>query len=151
VTDAIGTTNTIEAVWVKDIVDLIWEAQRLRRLKASLLMAARKQAVTRLLEGDRGFLTLSLKDSHSGLVSQWLAGDRAAEKRLSSLLAERGLTLDSVMAEALTKQIRHVMRIDQMIASADARRNKTLSEIERRREAIARRLRAVSADITDVA
>jgi hypothetical protein len=43
---------------VRNIVDLIWESQRLRRLKASLL------------EGDRGFPTLSPKDSHSGLAIQ---------------------------------------------------------------------------------
>ena len=67
------------------------------------------------------------------------------------MLAERGLTLDAVMAEALMKQLRPIERIDQMIASTDARRNKTLTEIERRREAIARRLRTVSAEITDVA
>src|SRR4051794_40678372 len=46
VTSAVAPADVIEAVWVKDIVDLIWESQRLRRLKASLLMAARKQAAT---------------------------------------------------------------------------------------------------------
>ena len=64
---------------------------------------------------------------------------------------ERGLTLDSIMAQALSDQLRQVERIDHMIASADARRNRVLAEIERRREAIARRLRAVSADVMDIA
>lgn len=43
-----------------------------------------------------------------------------------------------------------VDQIDQMIASADASRNKALCEIEPRREAIARRLRTASAEITDM-
>jgi hypothetical protein len=43
-----------------------------------------------------------------------------------------------------------VERINQMIASADARRNKALCEIEPHREAIARRLRTASAEITDL-
>jgi hypothetical protein len=40
VTGAVGPTDVIEAVWVRDIVDLIWEVQRRRRLKVSLLMLA---------------------------------------------------------------------------------------------------------------
>jgi hypothetical protein len=43
VTSAVAPVDMIEAVWVKHIVDLIWEAQRLRRLKpASLWWAAPK-------------------------------------------------------------------------------------------------------------
>jgi len=70
---------------------------------------------------------------------------------IRSLLAERGLNLDSIMAQALSDQLRQVERIDHMIASADARRNRVLAEVERRREAIARRLRAVSSDVMDIA
>jgi hypothetical protein len=55
------------------------------------------------------------------------------------------------MAEALTKQLGPIDGIDQIIASADTGRNKTLTESERRREAIARCLRTVSVEITDVA
>jgi hypothetical protein len=54
------------------------------------------------------------------------------------------------MAQALSDQLRQVERIDHVIASADARRNRVLAEVERRREAIARRLRAVSADVMDI-
>jgi hypothetical protein len=55
------------------------------------------------------------------------------------------------MTESLTQQLRRIERIDQLIASADACRNKTLTENARRREAVARRLRTMSADLRDVA
>jgi hypothetical protein len=120
VTAAVRPTDVIEAMWVKDIVDLVWESQRLRRLKASLLMVARKEALLRLLKVDEGFVSFTMGDSHSTLADRWLAGDKAAGKKLDGLLAERGLTLDSIMAQALSDQLRQVERIDHMIASADA-------------------------------
>ncbi len=40
--------------------------------------------------------------------------------------------------------------MDRMIASADARRHKVLAKIERRRDAVARRLRTACEDIIDV-
>jgi hypothetical protein len=154
VTRAVAPADVIEAVWVKDIVDLIWEAQRLRRLKASLLMAARKQAVIHLLQANHaklGLLAFGKGDRHSDTVSRWLAGDTAADRTIRSLLAESGLDLDSVMAQALANHLRRVERIDQMIVSAEARRHKVLAEIERRREALARRLRTASDTVIAVA
>ncbi|MFC4172936.1 hypothetical protein ACFOYU_12840 [Microvirga sp. GCM10011540] len=148
VTAAVAPTDIVEAVWVKDVVDLIWEAQRLRRLRASLLMLARKEAVLWLL-GPQHLRTRN--EAHVSLVEGWLAGDRAASQRLESLLAEHGLDLESIMAQALASRLRQVERIDQMIASADARRARVLVELERRREALARRLRMASAGITEIA
>jgi hypothetical protein len=154
VTRAVAPADVIEAVWVKDIVDLIWEAQRLRRLKASLLMAARKQAVIHLLQANHaklGPLAFGKGDRYSDTVNRWLAGDTAAERTIRSLLAECGLELESVMAQALANHLRRVERIDQMIVSAEARRHKVLAEIERRREALARRLRTASDTVIAVA
>jgi hypothetical protein len=153
VTSAVAPADVIEAVWVKDIVDLIWESQRLRRLKASLLMAARKQAVIRLLQSNHtklGPLSFGRGDRNLETVCQWLAGDKAADGKVKGLLAECGLDLESVMAQALADHLRRVERIDQMIVSADTRRHKVLAEIERHRDALARRLRTASEDVIDV-
>lgn len=150
VTHAVGPTNVIEAVWVKDIVDLVWESQRLRYLKASLLIIARKAALVRLLRLNDRVMDTRVDTEHSALAIRWLSGDNAAWKMLTTALAEQGRDLESIMAQALSDKIRDIEQIDCMIASADARRTKVLTEIERRREAVARRLRAAAADITDV-
>ena len=116
-------------------------------------MAARKQAVIHLLQANHaklGPLAFRSGDRNSETVSQWLAGDEAADRTIRSLLAECGLDLESVMAQALANHLRRVERIDQMIVSADARRHKVLAEIERRRDALARRLRTASEDVLDV-
>ena len=45
----VAPADSLEDIWVRDIVDLVWEARRLRRLKANLLLAARHEGLARLL------------------------------------------------------------------------------------------------------
>src|SRR3954447_10584571 len=42
---AVAPKDVIEWLWVKDIVDLLWEAQRLRRMRVALLTGARRRAL----------------------------------------------------------------------------------------------------------
>ena len=42
-------TDLIEQAWVRDVVDLIWEALRLRRLKAALMTACADEGLAELL------------------------------------------------------------------------------------------------------
>jgi hypothetical protein len=151
VTSAVAPADVIEAMWVKDIVDLMWESQRLRRLKASLLMVARKKAIdhlSELAEGRMGGMPTGFFSGFgSGEPKKFVQSMEEAERKLM----KNGLDMNSIMAQALSDRLGDVERIDRMIASADARRNKVLAEIDRRREALARRLRAVSTDVTDLA
>jgi hypothetical protein len=84
------------------------------------------------------------------LVNAYAAGDPAAVVEVDRVLLECGLNADSLMAQALAKRLDDVERLDRMIAGADARRNKALSELERRRDSFARRLRVTAGEITDV-
>ena len=49
------------------------------------------------------------------------------------MLKKAGLTMDDVMAEAFAKEIDSFERFDRMLASAEARRNNALREIDRHR------------------
>jgi hypothetical protein len=49
VTAAVAPTDVIEEFWVRDVVELLWEAMRLRRLKASLLRSSAIKGVEQLL------------------------------------------------------------------------------------------------------
>jgi len=66
-----------------------------------------------------------------------------------NFLNERGLTLDAITAETLSKKLDDVERIDRMIANAEARRHVVLREIDRHRAAVAARLRAVAEAIEE--
>ena len=153
VTRAVKPTDTIETLWVKDVVDLMWEAQRYRRVKAGLLMQVGRQALTEHLtkvkgaghvEGVRRFTVAEL-------VTAYVEGDSIAVEEVTRILRSRGLDTDMLMAQVLTERLEHIERIDRLIASADARRNRALSEIDRRRDAFARRLRVAANDVIPVA
>jgi len=150
VTAAVAPTDAVDDVWVKDITDLTWEAERGKRLKASLLMAARKKALDRLIAETYGPYLQSAEPLKSAYTNAWLQGQPAAVEKFNRLLAERGLDLNSVMALALSASLSDIERIDRMIASAEARRNRILLEIERRREAKARQQRTIADDVTAV-
>ena len=41
--------DIFEEIWVRDVVDLVWWAQRLRRLKDNLLVATTQEAITAVM------------------------------------------------------------------------------------------------------
>lgn len=153
VTTAVRPTDIIETLWVKDVVDLMWEAQRYRRFKAGLLMQTGRQALTNHLAKakDAGQVDGVRLFTVSELVTAFIEGDSIAVAEVARILRSRGLDTDMLMAQALAERLEEVERIDRLIASADARRNRILSEIDRRRDSFARRLRSAAHDVIDVA
>jgi hypothetical protein len=151
-TASVKPTDTIDALWIKDIVDLVWEGQRLRRLKASLLMKAGRQALRSLLAKtkDAGQVNGVRVFSIPELISAYTAREAAAVTEVDMILRRHGLDIDTLMAQALAEKLDDLERIDRLIAGADARRNRALNELERRRDSIARRLRLAAQDVTDV-
>ena len=94
----------IEEILARDAIDLSWEILRYRRLKAGLLRMASSAAVRRVAERfsfearqQIGWLGAS--------ADKWTDGDAAARKRFEKLLETAGLSMDDVMAEALSKTI----------------------------------------------
>jgi hypothetical protein len=139
--------DIIETLWVKDIVDLRWETMRLRRLQASLLMSAARIILANLLRTENaglidGVQVFTVPD----LLNAFMAGDDKAVAEVERVLARRGQDMDAIMAQALVEKLDQISAIDRMVTGADGRRNKVLQEIDRRRDAFARRLRAAAAN-----
>ncbi|AWN41152.1 HNH endonuclease [Methylobacterium durans] len=141
--------DTIEWLWVKDVVDLLWEAQRLRRLRTVLLRTARRQGLSYLLDlyGEPEQDTFQMKRDE--LVRGWSSGKREAVRQVAALLAKHGLTDEAISAQALSGKLDDLDRIERMIANADGRRNGVLREIDRRRSALGARLRAASDQVIE--
>jgi hypothetical protein len=115
--------DILEEIWVRDVVDLVWDAFRLRRLKAHLLKSAAHEGMAQLL----------------GPLLDWnLTGQTST-----------GIDMNSVMARTLALKIHEVERIDRMTMAAEARRNAVLREIERHRASFARSLRRTVEDVEE--
>lgn len=67
------------------------------------------------------------------LAEAWAARENDAIKEVDELLASAGLTMDAVRAQTLSNNLEVIERIDRMIASAEARRNASLRELDRHR------------------
>jgi hypothetical protein len=130
VASAVRPNSIIEDIWVRDVVDLVWEVWRLRRLKAHLMRVSAFQGLAELLAPFLG------PSDAEDLAKDWAALRPKARKRVDSILASTGLTIDSVMAQTLSLKLNVIETIDHMVATAEARRNSILREIDRHRETL---------------
>jgi hypothetical protein len=144
---AVRPRDVVEETWVRDVVDLLWEAARLRRLKAALMTACADQGMQKLLEG------LNVRETYA-LARRWAARELAAVGQVDAILAAAGLGMEHVMARTLRQTIAEVTQIDRMIASVEMRRAATMREISHYREHFAAQLRGAmraAEKITDAA
>jgi hypothetical protein len=136
-------SDSLEEVWIGDIVDLVWEAFRLRRAKANTL--------TRQIERE---IRAALKPEYSDadeMVRAWAAGEENAEADVNEALAEVGSSMDTVMVEAMSERMGELERLDRMLVSAEARRSAALRELDHHRGPLARKLRRAIAEVEEVA
>jgi hypothetical protein len=145
VTGTVRPRDVLEEAWVRDVVDLLWEAVRLRRFKAALMTACADEGLQKLLTG------LDVRGSTYELARRWAARALDAVGQVDAVLNGAGLGIEHVMARTLRQTIGEVERIDRMIASAEARRATTLREIERYRRPFGAAVRraAQEADVED--
>lgn len=155
----IGPKDVVDAIYVKDIVDLIWEAQRLRRWRRLILRQARFDAANSLIvplieaqsDGMYSFTRPSeAKHKATHTVAGWMQGQPESISEFKWLLQARGLTPEDVMAAAFRVALPEIERIDRMAAAADTRRDGLLREIERKRAALGQQLRAASEEVLDL-
>ena len=134
--------DIIEEFWVRDVVDLVWEALRLRRLKASLMTGTARKALAKVLR------SISHPDPEEAAAT-WETRDAGAVELVESWLKESGFSMDVVMAQALRMRLDDIERIDRMITSAEMRRHAVLREVDRHRAALAEGLRRAAQNVQD--
>jgi len=134
VTKTIKPADIIEEMWVRDLVDLVWEVLRLRRLKASLFAGRAYQGVEKAL--------FAMGADHVFELSRgWAAREPEAVATVEQALARAGFSADTVMAFTLSDRIDEIERIERMTMAAEARRNEALEKIEGYRGDFGKRLR----------
>lgn len=148
-------TDVIEAIWVKDIIDLIWEAKRLRRWRGQILAQARLEAAADLIRPAFQLANPMQMDGITGpsvdtLAAGWSSGKKSAQDQVDKYLHERDLTAEDVTARAFLLHLPSIERVDRLASLADQRRDSLLREIERKRTSLAQQLRTADSDILDI-
>lgn len=132
---AVAPADAIEELWAEDVAELTFEIKRLREIRVRIVAIARADAVRALIQPAADFKGIALAKS-------WRQGN---EEGANDILAKMNLTPADVTAKAFELRLAEVETVDGMIGRAAARRDVALREIERRREALAARLRAAAA------
>jgi hypothetical protein len=147
---AVKPADFIEELLLSDAIDLTWEILRFRRMKAGLLRATVGDGVRRILSKIEDVDHDYDKRRNADLYAQdWARGIVSVRREFAGMLKKAGLTMDDVMAEALATEIDSFERFDRMLASAEARRNNALREIDRHRSALGAAVRHVVDEVED--
>lgn len=160
---AVKPKDILEEIWVRDVVDLLWETLRLRRMKASVVTVATRNAMAKVLapivnkgrlgDADPFDMELMLKETPAReLAAGWYKREGKAVKDVEKILREADLSMDVVTAQALRRSlddVERIERIERMIISAESRRNAALREVARHRAAFAEDLRRSSQNVRD--
>ena len=139
IVSATHPNDAIEEILIRDVIDLTWETLRLRRTKAGMIRAAYISNMKTVLRSLTPSLIPGFQTDFEGpseLVKKWLSGNKDAEKEVAEKLAAARLTSDDVEAQSVESKLGEFERLDRMMASAEARRNNALREVERHREAL---------------
>jgi hypothetical protein len=140
--------DAIEEFLIRDVVDLTWEVFRARRLKAGVLRASVSSGVRMVLDSI-GHGSSDAFGYNRELGERWAAGNKSARREVDAALKKAGLTIDEITAKTAEEKIDTLERLDRMLASAEARRNNTLREIDRHREALGGAARGAIDEIED--
>ncbi|MCJ2095871.1 hypothetical protein MKK67_25720 [Methylobacterium sp. J-072] len=146
--------DVIEAIWVKDIVDLIWEAKRIRRWRSQIFVQAQLKAVEDLIlpslknEDPMGMNRFG-GPAPDALAAGWVIASEIEKERVDTMLESRGLKASDVTAHAFLMSLTEIESIDRLVSMADQRRDTLLREIERKRASFDQRARAAATDIID--
>jgi hypothetical protein len=136
--------DAIEDFLTRYVIDLSWEVIRLRRLKAGLLRVSIGSGIQPVMRS-LGYNFVSARE----IATSWAAGEKSAKNEVAAALKKAQLTMEDVVAETLEGKIDSFERFDRMLASAEARRNNALREIERHRTALGAAVRQAIDEVQD--
>ena len=133
--------DSLEEIWIHDIVDLVWETFRLRRAKASLMTDAARRELERQLD--------PIHPGAHQITIEWAAGGADVAVEVERLLASAGLSMDRIVAHAMSNALHNMERLDRMLVSVEGRRGAALRELDRHRAPLAQKLRCAIAQAED--
>ena len=143
--DAIGPTDFIEEIWVRDLVDVTWGMLRWRRVLAALLRGEvweeTNNEATSLVEDQAQVMEGSEKEEMDRLLDPLLTWEeRVAKypdenKKFQELCsaAKSTLNMDLIQARVLRDNLNTIERFENLITIAQRRIAEVIHELDRHR------------------
>jgi hypothetical protein len=124
--EEIRPQGAIEAVYVEEITDLIWDIQRLRNCKVNVIHQTLRRALGSLLSQ---LLPLDEKIKAQGLADRWFE-DTTAKEAVSKILKRFDLDESAIEAEAIKLTSDQLEWLDKALVLASSRLDKSLRFIK---------------------
>jgi len=124
--EEIGPQGPIEAVYVEEITDLIWEIKRLRNCKVSVIHQMSRRALESLLTE---LLPIQQKIKALALSNRWFE-DEAAKEEVSEILKRFNLDESAIEAEAIKLASDQLEWLDKALVLASSRLDKSIRFIK---------------------
>lgn len=146
-TEAVQPRDFVEWMWVRDLTDQTWEEFRAKRARAVRLRLAQREAVELIMKAHYPRNTDKSAEMEFEIqkdVADILRGEEipaAGFKLIRERFDIKGWDMFGAVYQACLSDMERFQRIADR---ANARRNMTLREIDRRRDAVARRARNVA-------
>ena len=163
VMEAIGPSDIIECIWVRDYVRCAWEVMRYRNAKERLIKAQVPRALEEILERlinaeieEKGTdsqiieMKVGIKPTPTErVVTAWLGGRPSSVTFVDELLRCAGLTMADVEARAMALAIDEISLVDRLSARVEQSRNAALREIDQWRAGFGRRLHEATQEVIE--
>jgi len=141
--------GAIETILVKDVADYIWEARRLRRLKAAALHAETPGNLAKLArdtyQREHGLDYHSAQSFLTDAGRAGVAGDEEDAEQLSQILSSTNITADVLTYEAYKSSLKTMAAITTELERLERRRDQILRALNDRRAAIGAMARSLMA------
>jgi hypothetical protein len=123
----------IQATRINDIVYLLWEGSRIRRLKIKLIEASKIEGAKKLIR------RISGKYHDETFWSDWALGDQETVEYVDQYLAAAGLHRDAILAQTVETIVDTLETLERQSAQFEARRLVTIREFDQYSDAAERR------------
>lgn len=131
--DARPPEDFIQATRINDIVYLLWEGGRIRRLKLKLIEASRIEGARKLIR------RISGKHYDETFWSAWALGEQETVEYVDQYLAAAGLHPDTILAQTIETIVDTLETLERQSAQFEARRLVTIREFDQYSESAERR------------
>jgi hypothetical protein len=125
----------MEWLYLKEIVDALWEERRCRRMRDALIDCGTPAAAVAIIEDAEGehFSETQAKRGIEFVTQGMMRGDAEDAETVDATLASAGLTRDALAAASFADQIDTLERLSRMADTCGRRRRSAMSDAERHR------------------
>ena len=140
----INPSTLIEQIAARELLFLMWEERRLRRLRDAFINGnlehGIKSKLDRLVEHDDASLEeadrldMSFYEYGVTLTHHYLAKDAEAISEVTRLFSEAHISMDEIVSQVFVRHIKTMQDFDVLITNAVQHRNRLILDLWRRKE-----------------